>query len=218
MNVRLIAVTQPDAVLASDGITTAEQLIVYTARVSNAENQTNTKTGPRLLRYCIRHGHWSVFETASMTVEVITSRAIAAQLLRHRSFTFQEFSQRYAEAMKPERIELRTQHPTNRQASGDVLQCIPADLLVASAIENAFHAYQALLDKGISRETARMVLPLCTQTRLYVTGNVRSWIHYIEQRTADGTQKEHRDIAREIERIFSEKFPTIAAAIKEEKT
>ena len=215
MNVRLIAITQPDLSLVADGITTAEQLIVYAARVSNPSNQTNTETGPRLLKYCIRNGHWSVFETASMTVEVVTSRAIAAQLLRHRSFTFQEFSQRYAEAMKPERIELRTQHPTNRQASGEILRDVAAERLVASAVEDSFHAYHALIAKGVSKETARMVLPLCTQTRLYVTGNVRSWIHYLEQRTAEGTQKEHREIAQEIGKIFAEKFPTIAAAIKE---
>lgn len=215
MNVRLIAITQPDLSLVADGIATAEQLIVYAARVSNPSNQTNTETGPRLLRYCIRNGHWSVFETASMTVEVITSRAIAAQLLRHRSFTFQEFSQRYAEAMKPERIELRTQHPTNRQASGEILRDVASEGLVARAVAEAFHAYHALISKGVSKETARMVLPLCTQTRLYVTGNVRSWIHYLEQRTAEGTQKEHREIAQEIGKIFAEKFPTIAAAIKE---
>ena len=215
MNVRLIAITQPDLSLIADGIATAEQLIVYAARVSNPSNQTNTETGPRLLKYCIRNGHWSVFETASMTVEVITSRAIAAQLLRHRSFTFQEFSQRYAEAMKPERIELRTQHPTNRQASGEILRDVAAERLVASAVEDSFHAYHALIAKGVSKETARMVLPLCTQTRLYVTGNVRSWIHYLEQRTSEGTQKEHREIAQEIGKILAEKFPTIAAAIKE---
>ena len=128
MNVRLIAITQPDLSLVADGIATAEQLIVYAARVSNPSNQTNTETGPRLLKYCIRNGHWSVFETASMTVEVITSRAIAAQLLRHRSFTFQEFSQRYAEAMKPERIELRPrQHRLHPRRRARRIEVDPAD-------------------------------------------------------------------------------------------
>ena len=213
MNVRLIASTQPDLSLVADGIATAEQLIVYAARVSNPSNQTNTETGPRLLKYCIRNGHWSVFETASMTVEVITSRAIAAQLLRHRSFTFQEFSQRYAEAMKPERIELRTQHPTNRQASGEILRDVAAERLVASSVEDAFHAYHALIAKGVSKETARMVLPLCTQTQLYVTGNVRSWIHYLESRLDPSTQLEHRQVALDVAEIFREELPVVAEAI-----
>lgn len=215
MNVRLIALTKPNHLLAQDGIVTAEQLMVYAARVSNPSNQLNTETGPRLLRYCIRHGHWSVFETSSMTVEITTSRAIAAQLLRHRSFTFQEFSQRYAESVDAQHVELRLQDKTNRQASGEVLNDFGADALVAGVVAEAFYAYNTLLSKGISRETARMVLPLCTTTTLYMTGNVRSWIHYLEQRTSAGTQKEHREIAEAIKVLFDEQFPAIAEALKE---
>lgn len=215
MNVRLIALTKPNHLLEQDGIKTAEQLIVYAARVSNPSNQTNTETGARLLRYCIRNGHWSVFETVSMTVEITTSRAIAAQILRHRSFTFQEFSQRYAQALMPERIDLRTQHPTNRQASGQAMQNVQLAEMTLDVVEQAFKVYEHLLANGVSKETARMVLPLCTQTTLYMTGNVRSWIHYLEQRTSKGTQKEHRQVADAIQSIFDEKFPTISSALKE---
>lgn len=215
MNVRLIAITKPHHLLEQDGIKTAEQLIVYAARVSNPSNQTNTETGARLLKYCIRNGHWSVFETVSMTVEITTSRAIAAQILRHRSFTFQEFSQRYAQAMMPERIDLRTQHPTNRQASGAAMQNVELAQMTLDVVEQAFKVYEHLLANGVSKETARMVLPLCTQTTLYMTGNVRSWIHYLEQRTSEGTQTEHRQIAEAINVIFDEQFPNVAKAIYE---
>lgn len=218
MNVRLIALTKPHHLLEQDGIKTAEQLIVYAARVSNPSNQTNTETGARLLRYCIRNGHWSVFETVSMTVEITTSRAIAAQILRHRSFTFQEFSQRYAQAMMPERIDLRTQHPTNRQASGAAMQNVELAQMTLDVVEQSFKVYEYLLANGVSKETARMVLPLCTQTTLYMTGNVRSWIHYLEQRTSEGTQTEHRQIAEAINVIFDEQFPNVAKAIYESHT
>ena len=215
MKVQLIAITQPASTVLDGHVTTAEQLIVYTARVSNPQNQTNMETGPRLLRYCIRNGHWSVFETASMTVEITTSRAIAAQILRHRSFTFQEFSQRYAMATGYEQMEFRLQDKKNRQASGRKLNCLDLDWMAIDAVQTAFDAYNALIDKGVSRETARMVLPLCTQTTLYMTGNVRSWIHYLEQRTSEGTQKEHRQVAEAIKAIFDQQFPVIAAALKE---
>jgi len=218
VNVRLIAITKPHHLLEQDGIKTAEQLIVYAARVSNPSNQTNTETGARLLNYCIRNGHWSVFETVSMTVEITTSRAIAAQILRHRSFTFQEFSQRYAQAMMPERIDLRTQHPTNRQASGVAMHNVQLAEMTLDVVEQAFKVYEHLLDNGVSKETARMVLPLCTQTTLYMTGNVRSWIHYLEQRTSEGTQTEHRQIAEAINVIFDEQFPNVAKAIYESHT
>ena len=216
MNVRFIALTTPSKELQEgSGISTAEDLIVYAARVSNPSNQTNTATGPRLLRYCIRNGHWSVFETVSMTVEITTSRAIAAQILRHRSFTFQEFSQRYAQAMMPERIDLRTQHPTNRQASGVAIRNARLAEMTLDIVERAFEVYQNLLHNGVSKETARMVLPLCTQTTLFMTGNVRSWIHYLEQRTSDGTQKEHREVAEAIRAIFNGAFPQTAEALKQ---
>lgn len=213
MNAKLIATTQPCYELVAQGIETGDQLIAYVARVSNPSNQLNTETAPRLLAYCIRHGHWSVFETASMTVEIQTSRAIAAQLLRHRSFTFQEFSQRYAVSAFCEPIELRTQDTKNRQGSGkniDDLQCYDA---LYRSLNEASRCYQFLLQRGVSKETARMVLPLATQTTLYMTGNVRSWIHYFDQRCAEHTQKEHRLLAEVIRKIFNEQFPQVAAAI-----
>lgn len=216
MNVRLIALTTPSQELQEDsGIWTAEDLIVYAARVSNPANQLNKETAPRLIAYCIKHGHWSIFETASMTVEIETSRAIAAQILRHRSFTFQEFSQRYALAQGFEPVELRRQHPQNRQASGPPIEDHRMSEIVRNVIETSYQAYETLINEGASKETARMVLPLCTRTRLYMTGNIRSWIHYLEQRTADGTQKEHRDIAQAIQIIFTEQFPNIYQAIYE---
>lgn len=211
MNVKLIAVTKP----LVEGINTADELISYCARVSNPANQLNVETAPRLLRYCVKHGHWSIFETVSMTVEIVTSRAIAAQLLRHRSFTFQEFSQRYAQSATYEPIELRLQDKTNRQASGEVYKDAINKGMVNGVVLEAFQAYNLLLQYGVSKETARMVLPLCTQTTLYMTGNVRSWIHYLEQRCAEGTQKEHRDVAQAIKKIFNQQFPSVAQAINE---
>lgn len=209
MKVRLIAITKP----LVEGCDTAEQLIAYAARVSNPANQENHETAPRLLAYCIKHAHWSVFETASMTMEIVTSRAIAAQLLRHRSFTFQEFSQRYASSEDWEDIELRTQDTKNRQGSGEVHHSQYDKDYANYHIRQAFHCYKQLLFNGVSRETARMVLPLCTQTTLYMTGNVRSWIHYLQQRTYEGTQKEHRDIALAIKDIFNQEFPSIASIL-----
>ena len=150
-----------------------------------------------------------------MTVEIVTSRAIAAQLLRHRSFTFQEFSQRYAESQTYEITELRTQDAKNRQGSGVVIDDNQLKKNVDNAVLTSFICYKILIESGVSKETARMVLPLCTQTTLYMTGNVRSWIHYLEQRCAEGTQKEHRDVAQAIKQIFTTQFPTVAEAINE---
>lgn len=209
MNVKLIAVTKPMV----DGITNADELISYCARVSNPANQLNVETAPRLLRYCIKHGHWSIFETASMTVEIVTSRAIAAQLLRHRSFTFQEYSQRYAESANHEPVELRTQDKENRQASGHALNDRNLDATVERIVAEAFCAYNSMLKNGVSKETARMILPLCTQTTVYMTGSVRSWIHYLSQRCSEGTQKEHREVAEAVRNVFATQFPSIAGAI-----
>lgn len=218
MNAKLIATTQPCPELVEQGISTGDQLIAYAARVSNPSNQLNTETAPRLLAYCIRHGHWSVFETASMTVEIQTSRAIAAQLLRHRSFTFQEFSQRYAVSSSVEKMEFRFQDKTNRQGSGALIN--ESDVtytLAAESVNAALEVYQIMIDGGVSKETARMVLPLCTQTTLYMTGNVRSWIHYFDQRCAEHTQKEHRLLAEKIRDIFNSAFPVVAQAIAQRK-
>jgi len=218
MNAKLVSITQPCADLIQQGILTADDLIAYCARVSNPSNQLNTETAPRLLAYCIRHGHWSVFETASMTVEVETSRAIAAQLLRHRSFTFQEFSQRYALSSEFEPVELRLQDLKNRQGSGEPVSNPAHYAEVELAIQDAHRTYQYLIARGVSKETARMVLPLCTQTRLYVTGCVRSWIHYFDQRCAEHTQKEHRELANLIKAIFAKQFPNVFNAINAKST
>lgn len=213
MRVKLVAITKPTI---GDGEMTASDFITFAARVSNPGNQHNVLTSAKLLAYCIRHGHWSVFEQASMTVEIQTSRAVSAQIIRHRSFCFQEFSQRYAFATGMEPIELRTQDANNRQASGGVFEGKWASDIVADSVALAFNVYRELVSQGVSRETARMVLPLCTQTTLYMTGNIRSWIHYFEQRCSKGTQKEHRDIAIAIrDTIFAEHFKVIHEAIAE---
>ena len=215
MNVRLVAITKPTI---GDGTMTASDFITFAARVSNPSNQMSLLTAPKLLAYCIKHGHWSIFEQASMTVEIQTSRAISAQILRHRSFCFQEFSQRYAPSDTVEPVELRTQDRANRQGSGDVYPQEWAIEAVAKSVDMAFRTYRTLLQEGVSRETARMVLPLCTQTTLYMTGNIRSWIHYFDQRCAKGTQKEHRDIATAIrDEIFAKEFSVIHQAIEESK-
>jgi len=210
MRTKLVAITQP---LVGENLS-ASDFIVYCARVSNPSNQLNTLTGPKLLAYCIKHGHWSIFEQASMTVEIVTSRAIAAQIIRHRSFCFQEFSQRYSTALEMEPVELRTQDLKNRQASGEPFMHKWALDAIAEVTFKAWNVYRELISSGVSRETARMILPMCTQTTLYMTGSVRSWIHYFEQRCAKGTQKEHRDIAISIrDTIFAKEFATIHEAI-----
>lgn len=215
MRVKLVAITKP---LVGDGNLTASDFITFAARVSNPSNQMSLLTAPKLLAYCIRHGHWSIFEQASMTVEIQTSRAISAQIIRHRSFCFQEFSQRYAPIDEAEPVELRTQDLKNRQGSGDSFDQDWAMDAMAKSIDLAFKTYRTLLQEGVSRETARMVLPLCTQTTLYMTGNIRSWIHYLEQRCAKGTQLEHRRIAEAIrDTIFAVEFPHIHNALEESK-
>ena len=211
MSVKLVSISQP----VVEGLTTAEDLMVYCARVSNPSNQLNTATGAKLLAYCIQHGHWSVFETASMTVEITTSRAIAAQILRHRSFSFQEFSQRYSEAPGVEDVELRKQADKNRQSSTEIIEGEMINSTLERYMKNARAMYQSLLDAGVARECARMVLPLATTTTLYMTGSVRSWIHYLAQRLDEHTQKEHRLIAEQVQAIFAAQFPTVSQALKE---
>ena len=197
----------------------AEKTIGYIARVSNPNNQENPKV-EKLLEYCIKHGHWSIFEQAHMTLQIETSRAIAAQILRHRSFTFQEFSQRYADTnllatnIKPP--ELRRQDSKNRQNSIDD---IPEDQkkqlqkTIAKYFAEGVDLYNELLREGIAKECARFVLPLATPTKIYMTGSARSWIHYINLRTANGTQKEHMDIANLCRDHFICNFPTTAKAL-----
>jgi thymidylate synthase (FAD) len=193
----------------------AEKLIVKMARVSNPANQDNDATAPRLLRYLIKHQHWSPFEMASLCVEIQTERDIAAQILRHRSFSFQEFSTRYAVTDRAEAPRFRRQDQQNRQASHDDL---PEELqdscrLAAEDLLREVHAfYWALLEEGVARETARRILPLCTPTTLYMHGTLRSWLHYLQVRTGPETQLEHRLIAEACQEIFAEQFPTIAEA------
>ena len=209
MTVKLISVT-PDA----------EQHMAYCARVSNPSNQDNEKYAG-LLRYCIKHQHWSIFEQAFMTLEINTTRAIAAQILRHRSFTYQEFSQRYADSsMLGEVIplpELRRQDTKNRQNSIDDLDEFIVQRLqmqMQTLFSSSMNLYHQMLDAGVAKECARNVLPLCVPTRLYMSGSVRSWIHWIDLRSANGTQKEHMLLAEGARAIFKEQFPTVSEALE----
>ncbi len=196
----------------------AEKMMGYIARVSNPKNQDNPEVAG-LLKYCIKHGHWSVFEQAYMTVEIETTRGLAAQILRHRSFTFQEFSQRYANTNDLGDIplpELRRQDLKNRQNSiDDIPEKTQKDLELN--IKKHFYAakdlYNELIRQGIAKECARFVLPLATPTKLYMTGSCRSWVHYIELRSGHGTQKEHMDIANDCKEVFSQEFPIVSEAL-----
>jgi thymidylate synthase (FAD) len=194
----------------------AETLVAYMARVSNPANQDNQETAPKLIRYLIKHKHWSPLEMVSMCVEINTTRSIAAQILRHRSFSFQEFSQRYAEVtLRPELPEFRSQDLKNRQNSVDDLSqevLLEADQVAAKALVTSYRAYERLLELGVAKECAREVLPLATPTRLYMHGTLRSWIHYCQLRCANGTQKEHQDIACAIKDILAEQVPDIYEA------
>lgn len=217
MNVELKSLTTPTKELQEQGIKTAEDFIVYCARVSNPANQFNKETNERLINYCIKHQHWSIFEQAFCTFEIVTSRAIAAQILRHRSFTFQEFSQRYSTATQLEPFELRKQGKTNRQVGEEVFTVDEDPKLFAKfeAIQQELmNIYNEMIHLGIARESARMVLPLNTQTTLYMSGSVRSFIHYIELRSKQDTQKEHRDIAIAMKKLFGKHFNTIAKALE----
>ena len=198
----------------------AEKHMAYCARVSNPNNQENEKFSG-LLKYCVKHQHWSIFEQAYMTLEINTSRGIAAQVLRHRSFTFQEFSQRYADSsLLAETIplpELRRQDTKNRQNSIDDIDPFTIQkyqMLMQDHFRDAMALYQTMLDDGIAKECARFVLPLACPTKIYMTGSVRSWIHYIALREKSGTQKEHMDIALGAKKIFCEQFPAVAEAME----
>ncbi len=196
----------------------AEKTMAYIARVSNPSNQDNEKFAG-LLKYCIKHQHWSVFEQSSMTLEIETTRAIAAQILRHRSFTFQEFSQRYAASTDLGKIDLpklRRQDTKNRQNSTDDLDEFVTQKLqmqMQTLFDSATALYNQMLEEGVAKECARMVLPLATPTRIYMTGSCRSWIHYINLRSAHGTQKEHMEIAEACREVFNTEYPTVAEAL-----
>ena len=198
----------------------AEKTMGYVARVSNPNNQDNPKVAG-LLSYCIKHNHWSVFEQAHMTLEIETTRGLAAQILRHRSFTFQEFSQRYADSsMLADKIplpELRRQDTKNRQNSIDDIDPFVRQefqIKMQNHFDDAMNLYKEMLDASIAKECARFVLPLAVGTRIYMTGSVRSWIHYINLRSANGTQKEHMDIANACRDIFVEQFPVCAESLE----
>jgi len=208
MSIKLVSIT-PDA----------EKTMAYIARVSNPSNQDNENYSG-LLKYCIKHNHWSVFEQSSMTLEIETTRAIAAQILRHRSFTFQEFSQRYADSNKLGHIklpDLRKQDLKNRQNSTDdldpkIIQSL--NMQMGTLIGSSLALYNQMLELGVAKECARMILPLCTPTKIYMTGSCRSWIHYINLRSAHGTQKEHMDIAEGCRKVFTEQFPAVSEALE----
>ena len=206
--VKLVSVT-PDA----------EKHIAYCARVSNPQNQENDSFAG-LLKYCIKHQHWSIFEQAFMTLEIETTRGIAAQILRHRSFTFQEFSQRYADtSLISDYIpvpDLRRQDTKNRQNSTDDLEGylkLKLQGKIQEHFANGMHLYKELLSHGVAKECARFVLPLATPTRIYMSGSLRSWMHYIDLRSANGTQAEHMQIANECKQVFKGQFPVIAEAM-----
>ena len=209
MTVKLISVT-PDA----------EKTMAFIARVSNPSNQ-NSENYSKLLAYCIKHNHWSVFEQSSMTLEIETNRGIAAQILRHRSFTFQEFSQRYADTnLITENIpipDLRKQDTKNRQNStndlGDYVK-LKFQTEIAELFTHSNNLYKRMLEAGVAKECARFVLPLATPTRIYMTGSCRSWVHYINLRSANGTQKEHMDIALACKEVFKEQFPSVSEALE----
>ena len=208
MNVKFVSIT-PDA----------EKTMAYIARVSNPSNQENEKYSG-LLKYCIKHNHWSVFEQSSMTLEIETTRGLAAQILRHRSFTYQEFSQRYADTkLLDDNIplpKLRKQDLKNRQNSIDDLDEFLVqdfELEMAKLFESSMNLYNRMLEQGVAKECARFVLPLAIPTRLYMTGSCRSWIHYINLRSAHGTQKEHMDVVEKARSIFVEQFPSVSEAL-----
>lgn len=214
-SVRLISITAP----CIPECKTAEELIVYTARVSNKQNQANMETAPKLLKYLYKKKHWSPFDMVNMTLEIITTRDIAHQILRHWTFKFQEFSQRYAEATEFEFSEARLQDNKNRQNSLEVEDETLQGwwLTCQKDISNlSYSIYKAALSKGIAKEVARKVLPEgLTQTTIYMSGTVRSWIHYCQLRTDPGTQKEHRTVAEECKRILLENFPSLSDIFEE---
>lgn len=219
MNVKLVSLSQPSA---STGCHTADQFVAYCARVSNPDNQNNNKTAPGLLKYLIKHGHWSPFEMVSLTLEIETTRDISHQIVRHRSFSFQEFSQRYAQANTFEVREARLQDPMNRQNSIRIDRGLAEQRLIDEKFSMAQHkvirltreAYECALDSGIAKEQARALLPEgMTGTTLYMAGTLRSWIHYCKLRMANGTQEEHAEIAKRCWDIIGGHFPSVREAV-----
>ncbi len=224
MNVKLVSITES---VVEDKKMTAEELLVYIARVSNPSNQLNTETSDKLIGYMIKNKHWSPFDMINMTMEVTTSKAVGIQILRHWSIKPQEFSQRYAEVVDIEPIELRKQGATNRQVGDEVFDpkifegpwdeggtiFNNASVAIRDYIEYGKELYKELLKANVAKECARMILPMATSTTMYLNGSVRSWIHYLEQRTSSHAQKEHRDVAELIKKIFMEQFPMTSKAL-----
>jgi len=215
---RLISVTKPELTPLIREEFSAEDLIVYIARVSNPENQMNKNTAPKLIKYLINHKHWSPFEMVDATFEISTSRAIAAQIIRHRSFSFQEFSQRYSRVTDFEPVELRLQAEKNRQSGDEIIPVTSQQHsiltnLIRETTKSSEHCYEMLLRNGVAKEVARMVLPLTTRTILYMKGSLRSWIHYVNLRASKDTQKEHREIADQIKKRLIEIFPNVSIAL-----
>lgn len=216
MSVSLVGMTQPSA---ATGCHTANQLIAYAARVSNPDNQNNPKTASKLLGYLIKHEHWSPFEMVSVTMEITTTRDISRQIIRHRSFSFQEFSQRYAKSTNFETRECRLQDEKNRQNSIETEDRELAEswnMAQKRVINAANDAYKWALENGIAKEQARAVLPEGnTETTLYMSGTLRSWVHYCKLRMANGTQKEHIEVAEQCWDVISQHFPDVAKAVEE---
>lgn len=221
MNVKLVSLTKS---VGAEHLT-PEQIIVFTARVSNPSNQMNHETADKLISFLIKNKHWSPFEMVDMTVGIETSRGIAQQIIRHRSFSFQEFSQRYAEVTDFEDIQLRKTGATNRQSSlevfdpeiridtGNDIVTDKASLAINDHLQYCKNLYKSLLNEGVAKECARFVLPMITQTKIYMKGSVRSWIHYLQIRTDEHTQLEHRQVADSILEIFKQQFPNISKAL-----
>jgi thymidylate synthase (FAD) len=221
MNVRMISYSKPSREMYDEGLLDVQELVAFCARVSNPSNQFNTETSEKLIKYLIKHQHWSPLEMVSACLEIETTRDIARQILRHRSFSFQEFSQRYADPTKDLSFvlrEARLQDTKNRQNSVE-----NENLALAAwweerqkrVIEEAKNAYEWAIDNGIAKEQARAVLPEgLTVSRLYMNGTLRSWIHFIELRSANGTQKEHQEVARECAKVIAEVFPLANELIK----
>lgn len=209
MRVKLVSTTSSRI----EGIENAEEIIVYCARVSNPKNQLNKESSPKLLSFLIKHKHWSPFELASMCLEIKTSRGIAAQILRHRSFSFQEFSQRYSEAQELEPLNLRKQADKNRQSSSDAFTGGLLNTKVREHTAKSISLYNNLISAGVAKESARFILPLTTETTMYMQGSIRSWIHYIDLRSQENTQQEHREIAENCRQIFIDEFPNISIAL-----
>lgn len=224
MNVKLISITKS---VIEDKELSAEELLVYIARVSNPSNQLNTETSDKLIGYMIKNKHWSPFDMVHLCVSVTTSKSVGIQILRHWSLDVQEFSQRYAEVVDIEPIELRKQGATNRQVGDEIFDPflftsdwedgetigIPASEAIKQAVEYNKELYKELLKAGVAKECARMILPMATSTTMYLNGSIRSWIFYLEQRTSQHAQKEHREVAEEIKKIFKEQFPMTSKAL-----